>query len=161
MGPYIAGSKFMIKFLLAFFFLTPEKDLAGVSIFPSWPNPLVFWKLSKWEIEPFYPAWVRCSKHKIKIAAWEAVTLLCSAPRMVNPSQGLQHTERAAPALVRDGPSHFSFRMSLLQPMWSRLWLWTGNLRVSQMSKSSFRTICTEVLSSWKGSVLGLNSSYF
>lgn len=71
-------------FLLAFFFfffLTTLKK-----IWPEWVYFLlnqtlrVFWKLSKWENKPFYPAWVRCSKHKIKIAPWEAADCFALSP---------------------------------------------------------------------------------
>lgn len=51
---------------------------------------LVFWKLSKWENEPFYSAWVRCSKHKTKIASWEASALFALPPGWLSPERAFR-----------------------------------------------------------------------
>lgn len=70
-----------------------KKKLAGVGTLPSWPNPfgvLKTFQVRKWTL---FPSLSEILKTKIKIAAWEAATLLCSAPRMVNPSEGLSAHE--------------------------------------------------------------------
>lgn len=83
-------------FFLLFSLFWPLKKiwLDGVD-FPLEQIFLVFWKLSKWANEPFYPVWVRFWKRKIKIAAWGAVL----PPGMANPSEG-RSAQWASPQLL-------------------------------------------------------------
>lgn len=154
MGPSIASSRSVINFLLFFFvcFFWPLKKICLEWVyFPLDQILLVFWKLSKWENKPFYPIWVRHSKHKIKITA-------CSAPRMVNPSEGPSVPGVSPLAFARAGASRFSFGMSFVWPMQSRCDY--GKLGVIQMTQCSFQTICVEALSPLKGSMSGFNSLF-
>lgn len=147
---FIAWSRFMINFLLIFFFfLTTEKGLAGVGIFPSWPNPfgvLKTFQVRKWTL---LPARIRYSKHKTKIAPWEAWRaaslrpqdgeplrgkpgeLLPPPPGRWTPQRALPCNELSPQALTRAGPSRFSFGTSLLWPLQSCCdygkgsWVWS------------------------------------
>ena len=163
MSPCIAWSRFVIKFFAGFFFffLTTVKDLAGVGIFPSWPNPfgvLKTFQVRKWTL---LPSLSQMLKTQNKNSCLGSCCAVCSAPRVVNPWEGIQCDELSPLTFARVGISQFWFGLSLLWPSAKSLWLGKGKLGVIQMTKCSFQTICIEVLSSLKRSIFGFNSPSF
>lgn len=148
-GYLLPGADLWLIFCSFFFFLTTEKGLAGVGKFPSWPNPfgvLKTFQVRKWTL---LPARIRYSKHKTKIAPWEAWRAASLRPQdgeplrgkpgeLLPPPPGRWTPQRALPcnelsprALTRAGPSRFSFGTSLLWPLQSCCdygkgsWVWS------------------------------------
>lgn len=122
-----------LNFLLAFFFffLTTVKDLAGVGIFPSWPNPfgvLKTFQVRKWTL---LPSLSQMLKTQNKNSCLGSCCAVCSAPRVVNPWEGIQCDELSPLAFARVGISQFWFGLSLLRPMQSHCdygkesWVWS------------------------------------